>query len=176
MHLEIGDGCCGEIQRKGLPVVAAVPREVYAAIGTGKEQAFTFGIFADHADHFAFWKTVHDLLPALTVIICSKDIRRSGLSRCTHREVGGRRIVTRGFDVKDLGSFGQAERRNVLPALRIIAGKLNQPIARAGPNHSGPYARRRKGGNGRRTWLVRIGLLRFFLLAISSKVRADLTP
>lgn len=117
MHLQIGDGGCRKIQGKRLPVVAAVPRDIYAGIGTGIKQVFPLVVFADYADHFVFRKSVDDLLPTLAVVIGAKDVRRSGGSRSTEGDIGRRQIVMRGFDVEDLTGFGQSGRRNVLPGL-----------------------------------------------------------
>src|SRR3954469_24471194 len=72
---QIADGTGRKIEAKGSPGVTVVERKVHAALGSGEEQAFAAGIFADDVDDLALGDSGDDLLPGFPGIARAVDVR-----------------------------------------------------------------------------------------------------
>ena len=141
MHGEIANIGGREIQLQGLPVVAIVEGNVECVFGSGVEQAFAHGIFADHAGDPIGLQASGDFLPGLSGIARAENVRLQILAR-VENDVRSAGVVVRGFDGFDLAVFRQAGGRNVLPGLRSVACDLNQTVGAAGPEDGGADGRR----------------------------------
>ena len=75
MHSEIANVRRREIQLQGLPVVAIVEGNVECVFGSGVEQAFAHGIFADDARDPIGLQTCGDFLPGFSGIARAENVR-----------------------------------------------------------------------------------------------------
>src|SRR5215469_16324346 len=133
MHFKVGDGSWQKVQSQRLPVVAIIKRDKNAGIGSGIEQAFAFGILADHARHLILGKAVYDFLPCVTVIVSAQNVSGSRFAGGADGDVSSASIMVRGLDIEDLQRLFYVGRRDVVPMRSGIARDVNQPVSGAGP-------------------------------------------
>jgi hypothetical protein len=141
-RMEVG----GRFMLQRLPMVAVVPRDVDAALGSGEEQAFARGIFADGVDGFVVGQAGDDLLPGLAAVVGAVDIRMQVVeAEAVDGSVGGCLIEMRGVQLGDFAPRSELGRRDVLPVLAAIARDLDQAIVGSGPDQVGVFGRWRDG-------------------------------
>ena len=136
MHGEVAHIGGREIQLQGLPVVAVVKGNVESIFGSGVEQSFAHGIFAEYARDPIRLQASGDFLPGLARIARAENVGMQILAR-VEDDVGGVRVVVRGFDGFDLAVLRQSGGRDVLPGLRSVARGLYQAVGGAGPKDGG---------------------------------------
>src|SRR5580658_10296605 len=75
VNYQVADRRGRKIQLERLPMIAIVPRDIDAAFGSGKKQSLAHGIFAHGVDGLVLRQAGDDLLPRLSAVVRTIDIR-----------------------------------------------------------------------------------------------------
>ena len=131
-----------ELQR--LPVVAVVKRDEHTQLGTGDEQAATFGIFFDRLHVDARRQAAGDLLPRLARVLRAIDVRIVVLEAMTiDRGIRFVRVEMRRFEHRHLAPRVHPGWCYVLPRLPIVGRDVNVAVVGADPEERRADRRRR---------------------------------
>ena len=126
----------GQIQLKGLPVIARIRRHVNARFGPAVHQPLLHRVFADEPRERIVRKSRRDLRPARSRVDRAVDVRPNVVRRDVRRKRGPR-VVASGVD-----DLERAIGRHILAATRCARSyrhrpSLDEAVVRRRPEHAG---------------------------------------
>ena len=133
---QIADLRVGQVERKRLPVIAVVVRDVEAVLRAGVEQAAPRLVLADDVRVVVAADAGDDLRPGRAVVVRAEEVRREVVEqRLLDRDVRRARVERRCVDDADAPEVRHVLRRDVLPGLAAVACDLHVAVVGARPNH-----------------------------------------
>src|SRR6185437_15261850 len=118
-----------------LPVIAVVEGDIDGGFGSGVEQTLANGVFAHRVDWSIVGKSGIDLLPRLSTVVGTVDVRVQIVEPETiHCRIDRLVIEVRRIELRDLAPRCDAGRRHVAPRLSAIARYLNQAVVGTDPD------------------------------------------